>query len=60
MNKNQSMVSIADLPSEILFHILKYLTNLDALYSWEDVNEKLDRVICDISSTRLVDLMTIE
>jgi hypothetical protein len=55
--KNQSIV---DLPDEILLHILKKLNNFDVLYSLVGVNEKLDRLACDTSFTRLVDLITIE
>ncbi len=58
--KNQSIVNIVDLPDEILLHILKKLDNFDVLYSLVGVNEKLDRLACDINFTRLVDLMTIE
>ena len=58
--KNQSIVNIVDLPDEILFHILKKLNNFDVLYSLVGVNERLDRLTCDISFTRLVNLMTIE
>jgi hypothetical protein len=57
---NQSIVNIIDLPEEILLHVLKKLNNFDVLYSLVGVNEKLDRLACDISFTRLVDLMTIE
>jgi hypothetical protein len=52
--------NIVDLPDEILFHILKELNNFDVLYSLVGVNEKLDRVVCDINFTRFVDLLTIE
>jgi hypothetical protein len=57
---NHSTVNIVDLPDEILLHILKKLNNFDVLYSLVGVNEKLNRVACDINFTRLVDLMTIE
>ena len=57
---NQSIVNIADLPDEILLHILKKLNHFDVLHSLVGINEKLDRVACDVSFTRLVDLMTIE
>ncbi|CAF3615130.1 unnamed protein product [Rotaria sp. Silwood1] len=57
---NQSIVNIVDLPDEILLHILKKLNNFDVLYSLIGINKKLDRVACDASFTRLVDLMTIE
>jgi hypothetical protein len=52
--------NIVDLPDEILFHILKELNNFDVLYSLVGVNEKLDRVVCDINFTRFVDLLRIE
>ncbi|CAF1310975.1 unnamed protein product [Rotaria sordida] len=57
---NQSIINIVDLPDEILLYILKKLNNFDVLYSLVGVNEKLDRVVCDVSFTRLVDLITIE
>ena len=60
MNMDRSVVTIVDLPDEILLHILKKLNNFDVLYSLVGLDEKLDRLACDISITRFIDLMTIE
>ena len=56
---SNSIVSIVDLPDEILITIFKKLHNFDVLYSLVGVNKKLDNVACDVNFTRSVDLMTI-
>ncbi|CAF3929593.1 unnamed protein product [Adineta steineri] len=53
-------MNIVDLPDEILLHILKKLNNIDALCTFIGINEKLDRIVCDVSITRVIDLMAIE
>ena len=60
MNMNDSLVSIVDLPDEILFIIFNKLNNLDLLYSLVGVNQKLDNVVCDTNFTRSIDLTTIK
>ena len=52
-------VSILDLPDEILLIIFKKLDNIDLLYSLIDINQKLDKILCDINFTKDVDLTII-
>jgi hypothetical protein len=52
-------VSILHLPDEILLIIFKKLDNIDLLYSLVGVNQKLDKIACDIIFTKEVDLTTI-
>ncbi|CAF4073711.1 unnamed protein product, partial [Rotaria sp. Silwood1] len=56
---NDSIVSILDLPNEILLIIFKKLNNIDLLYSFIGINQQLDNVICRIDFTRAIDLVTI-
>ena len=57
MRMKNSVVSIVDLPDEILLIILKTLDPIDALYSLVGVNEKFNKVACDIHFTRSLNLM---
>jgi hypothetical protein len=54
-----SIVSILDLPDEILFTIFKKLNNFDLLYSLAGIHRKLDNVVCDIKFTQALDLTKI-
>ncbi|CAF5218449.1 unnamed protein product, partial [Rotaria magnacalcarata] len=53
---NNSMIRIVDIPEEMLLAIFEKLNNIDILYSLVGVNQKLDKVACDISFTRTIDL----
>ncbi|CAF4007103.1 unnamed protein product, partial [Rotaria magnacalcarata] len=53
---NNSMIRIVDIPEEMLLAIFKKLNNIDILYSLVGVNQKLDKVACDIGFTRTIDL----
>jgi hypothetical protein len=59
MNMSSLSVNILDLPDEILLIIFKKLNNIDLLYSLVGVNQKLDKVACDIRFTKEVNLTTI-
>ncbi len=59
MSMDNLSVSILDLSDEILLTIFKKLNNIDLLYSLMGINEKLDKVACDITITQSVDLTTI-
>ena len=48
--------SFADLPVELLAHILKNLNNIDVLYSLSGVNQKFDMIICDRRFCGSIDL----
>ena len=54
---NDSIVSIVDLPNEILLIIFKKLNNIDLLYSLVGIHQRLDNVICSIDFTRAIDLV---
>ncbi|CAF1503362.1 unnamed protein product [Rotaria sordida] len=56
---NNSIARIVDLPDEILVTIFKKLHSFDVLYSLVGVNKKLDKVACDVTFTRSIDLTTI-
>ncbi|CAF2800955.1 unnamed protein product [Rotaria sp. Silwood2] len=56
---NCSTVNILDLSDEMLLTILNKLSNTDVLYSFIEVNRKLDRLARDITFTQSVDLVTI-
>jgi hypothetical protein len=56
---NDSVLSILDLPDEILLIIFKKLSNIDVLYSLMGIHEKLDNVVCGNDFTRVVDLLMI-
>ncbi|CAF1589247.1 unnamed protein product [Rotaria magnacalcarata] len=47
-----SCVELSDLPDEILLIIFKNLDNLEVLYSFEGVNERLNKIIHDPIFTR--------
>jgi len=53
---NSLIVSILDLSEEILFTIFKKLKNIDLLRSLGGINQKLNKVVCDINFTQAVDL----
>lgn len=53
---NNSFASILDLPEEILVNIFNKLHNLDVLYSIIGSNRKLDKIACDRTFTRSIDL----
>ncbi len=55
---NYSVISILDLPDEILLIILTKLETADVLYSLVCVNERLDKIACDVIFTRSIDLVT--
>jgi len=55
---NNSIISIVNLPDEMLLTIFNKLNNIDVLYSLVGVNQKLEKVACDINFTRAVDLAT--
>jgi len=59
MSMNNSIISLVDLPDEMLLTIFNKLNNIDVLYSFVGVNQKLDKVACDINFTRAVDLVMI-
>ena len=49
-----SSIGLNDLPDEILLHIFRKLNNIDLLYSLQNLNQRLNRIIHDsIFSTRL-------
>ena len=51
---NYSCVELNDLPDEILLIIFKELDNLELLYSFQGVNERLNKIIYDtIFTSRL-------
>ncbi len=52
MRMNNSIVGIVDLPEEILLTIFNKLNPIDTLYSLLGVNQKLDKVACDIPFTQ--------
>ncbi|CAF2648949.1 unnamed protein product [Rotaria sp. Silwood2] len=52
-------VGILDLPDEILLTIFKKLNNIDLLYSLIGINQKLNKIACDINFTKDVDLTTV-
>jgi len=56
---NNSIISIVHLPDEMLLTIFNKLNNIDVLYSFVGVNQKLDNIACDINFTRAIDLVTI-
>ncbi len=56
VSMTDSIVSILDLPNEILFTIFKKLNNVDLLYSLVGIHRKLDNVACDIKFTQALDL----
>lgn len=58
MNMDSSYVTIVDLSDEMLLNIMNKLNNIDVLYSLIDVNDKLDKIACDITFTRCIDLIT--
>ncbi|CAF4303105.1 unnamed protein product, partial [Rotaria sordida] len=47
INMKYSCVELNDLPDEILIIIFKKLDNLEILYSIQDVNERLNKIIHD-------------
>jgi len=47
INMKYSCVELNDLPDEILLIILKKLDNLEVLYSFQGVNERLNKIIHD-------------
>ncbi len=51
-NMNKSLVQLDDLPDEILMHIFKKLYNNEVLYSFIDVNQRLNRIVHDPIFTR--------
>jgi hypothetical protein len=54
INMKYSCVELNDLPDEILLIILKELDNLEVLYSFQGVNERLNKIIHDrIFTSRL-------
>ncbi|CAF3439647.1 unnamed protein product [Rotaria socialis] len=53
---NNSVIRIVDIPEEMLLAIFRKLNNIDILYSLVGVNQKLDKVACDINFTRTIDL----
>jgi hypothetical protein len=52
-------VSILHLPGEILLIIFKKLNNIDLLYTLVGINQKLNKVACDINFTKAINLMTV-
>ena len=56
MSMNSLTINFLDLPDEILLTIFKKLSNTDLLYSLVGLNQALDKVVCDIKFTRIVDL----
>jgi hypothetical protein len=52
-----SCVELNDLPDEILIIILKRLSNVDVLYSFQDVNERLNRIISDPIFTSYINFL---
>ena len=53
---NHSTISINDLPDEIILMIWNKLNNLDILYSFVGVNQRLDRLVQDPLYTRSIQL----
>jgi hypothetical protein len=47
INMQNSCVELNDLPDEILLIIFKKLNNLEVLYSFQGVNEQLNKIIHD-------------
>lgn len=54
---NASMVNIVDLPDEILLTIFKKIHHIDVLFSLVGVNQKLDKVACDVDFTQSLNLI---
>ncbi len=52
-------VNIIDLSDEILLFIFKMINNIELLYSVMGINQRLDKVACDISLTHSLDLTRI-
>ncbi len=58
INMNRSNVRFLDLPSEILFIILKKLDNMDVLYSLLGVdNERLDMIVQEKTFTQILNFV---
>ena len=57
MSMDSSRKNIVDLPDEVLVTIFKKLANTDILYSLIGVNQKLEKVACDITFTKTIDLI---
>ncbi|CAF2399966.1 unnamed protein product [Rotaria sp. Silwood2] len=54
INKKDSYIKLNDLPDEILLNIFKKLNNVDLLYSFYGVNERLNKILHDrIFTSRL-------
>ena len=52
-------INIVDLSDEILLLIFKMINNVELLYSLMNINQRLDKVICDTSLTHSLDLTKI-
>ena len=52
MRMDNSTATIVDLPDEILLTIFSKLDHIETLYSLVGVNQKLDKIACDINFTR--------
>lgn len=55
-NKNHSFININDLPDEIILIIWNKLDNIDVLYSFVGVNQRLNRLVRDPIYTRSIQL----
>lgn len=49
-------VNIVNLSDEILLYIFKMINNFELLYSIVGINQRLDKIACDISITHSLDL----
>ena len=53
---NKNSLNLLDLPNEVLLIIVKQLNMIDVLYSLVDVTERLDQLVLNPISTRILDM----
>ena len=58
MNMERSLIGLNDIPDEILLFILKKLDKIEVLYSFIDVNQRLNTFVTDQIFTECLTLMT--
>ncbi|CAF3414452.1 unnamed protein product [Rotaria socialis] len=56
---NSSLIQLNDLPTEIVLIILKYLSNVDVLYSLMGVNKRFNKIVHNHTFTDHLDLFRI-
>ena len=59
MSMSHSIVSILDLPDEVLLTIFKKLHNIDLFYSLLGIDPRFDQIVCDTTFSQAVDLTTL-